>query len=158
MSAELKIDDRCHYTYADGRRCRMLRANDHPSLCLQHLRQQLQPQPDPGAVAAELLGLIEDFSTAAAVNKALGKLFAMVAGDRIPPRNAALLVYICQLLLTPFPPWRMKSPPRRATPAGSTCCVGPCITCAVPSRPAWGMQLSNASSKLIATPSAPRAR
>ena len=103
MSAELKIDDRCHHTSASGRRCRMLRTNDHPSLCLQHLRQQLQPQPDPGAVAAELLGLIEDFSTATAINKALGRLFAMVAGDRIPPRNAALLVYICQLLLNTLP-------------------------------------------------------
>ncbi len=103
MSAELKVDDRCHYTSASGRRCRMLRTNDHPSLCLQHLRQQLQPQPDPGAVAAELLGLIEDFSTATAINKALGRLFAMVAGDRIPPRNAALLVYICQLLLNTLP-------------------------------------------------------
>ncbi len=57
---------------------------------------------------------------------------------------------------SPSRPWRMKSPPRRAIPAGSTCCVGLCITCAVPSPPAWAMQLSSASSKLIATPSAPR--
>ncbi len=102
MSAELKIDDRCHFTYADGRRCRMLRMDGHASLCREHLRQHLQPEPEP-SIAAELLGSINDFSTATAINKALGRLFAMVAGGRIPPRNAALLTYISQLLLTTLP-------------------------------------------------------
>ncbi len=81
----------------------MLRTNDHPSLCLQHLRQQLQPQPDPNVVAAELLSSIDEFKTATAINRALGRLFFMVAADRIPPRNAALLAYISQLLLNTLP-------------------------------------------------------
>jgi len=80
----------------------MLRTNDHASLCLQHLRH-LRPQPDPNIVAAELLGLIDDFKTATAINRALGRLFFMVAADRIPPRNAALLAYISQLLLNTLP-------------------------------------------------------
>ena len=102
MSAELKIDDRCHHTSASGRRCRMLRTNDHPSLCPQH-RQQLQPGPDPETVAAELLGSIDEFKTATAINRALGRLFAMLAANRIPPRNAAILAYIGQLLLNTLP-------------------------------------------------------
>ena len=103
MSAELQLDDRCHYTSTSGRRCRMLRTNDHPSLCLQHQRQHLQPLTDPKTVAVELLGAIRDFKTATAVNQALARLFALVASNRIPPRNAAILAYICQLLLNTLP-------------------------------------------------------
>jgi len=103
MSAELQLDNRCQHTSANGRRCRMLRMEDHPSLCLEHRRQQLQPHTDPQTVAAELLGSIEDFKTATAVNQALGRLFALAAANRIPPRNAAILAYICQLLLNTLP-------------------------------------------------------
>jgi hypothetical protein len=80
----------------------MLRMEDHPSLCPQH-RQQLQPETDPKTIATELLRSIEDFKTATAVNHALGRLFALLAGNRIPPRNAAILAYICQLLLNTLP-------------------------------------------------------
>ncbi len=104
MPTELQLNNRCQHTSANGRRCRMLRMNDHPSLCLQHQRQQqLQTETAPETVAAELLGSIEDFQTAAAVNQTLGRLFALTAADRIPPRNAAILAYICQLLLNTLP-------------------------------------------------------
>ncbi len=105
MSAELQIDNRCHFTSASGRRCRMLRTNGHASLCSQHLRRELQPapQPAPELVAAELLGPIQDFTTATAINQVLGRLLALLAAQRIPPRNAAILAYICQLLLTTLP-------------------------------------------------------
>ncbi len=103
MPGKLQLDNRCQHTSASGRRCRMLRMEHHPSLCPQHRRQQLQPDTDPQTVAAELLRSIEDFKTATAVNHALGRLFAMLAGNRIPPRNAAILAYICQLLLNTLP-------------------------------------------------------
>jgi hypothetical protein len=77
----------------------MPRTDGHPSLCLQHQRQQLRRESHPETIAAELLGPIEDFKTATAVNQALGRLFALAADNRIPPRNAAILAYICQLLL-----------------------------------------------------------
>jgi len=99
MSKKPQLDNRCQHTSADGRRCRMRRMNGDPALCPQHRRQLLRGDTDPGAVAAELLGSIEDFKTAAAVNLALGRLFVMLAGNRIPPRNAAVLAYIGQLLL-----------------------------------------------------------
>ena len=83
MSAELQLDNRCHHTSADGRRCRMLRREGDPSLCPEHRRQQLQPETNPATVAVELLGSIEDFQSATAINQALGRLFALLAGNRI---------------------------------------------------------------------------
>ncbi len=100
MSKKSQLDNRCRHTSADGRRCRMRRMNGDPALCPQHRRQDLLAGTDPKSVADELLGSMEDFKTAAAVNQALGKLFLMLAGNRIPPRNAAVLAYICQLLLS----------------------------------------------------------
>ena len=83
MSAELQLDNRCHHTSADGRRCHMLRREGDPSLCPEHRRQQLQPEMAPETVAAELLGSIEDFQSATAINQALGQLFALLAGNCI---------------------------------------------------------------------------
>ncbi len=103
MSAELQLDNRCHHTSADGRRCRMLRGEGDPSLCPEHRRQQFPPHLAPEAVAAELLGSIEDFQSATAVNQVLGRLFALVASQRIPPRHAVVLAYIGQLLLSSIP-------------------------------------------------------
>ena len=103
MSEELPQDNRCQHKTASGRRCRLLRIDGDPSLCHHHRRQHLDPATDPESVAADLLGSIEDFKTATAVNQALGRLFALVAGNRIAPRNAAVLAYIAQLLLTTLP-------------------------------------------------------
>ncbi len=77
----------------------MLRMQGDASPCYQR-RRQLQPETRPETVTADLLGSIEDFKTATAVNRALGRLFALVAGNRISPRHAAVLAYIAQLLST----------------------------------------------------------
>jgi hypothetical protein len=42
---------------------------------------------------------LTELNTTTAVNHALGKLFSLVAENRIPARNAAVLAYIGQLLL-----------------------------------------------------------
>ncbi len=105
MSEQLRHDNpdnRCQHTSAAGRRCRMPRMQGDASFCYQH-RWQLQPQTHPETVAAELLGSIQDFKTATAVNQALRRLFTLVAGNRIPPRHAAVLAYIAQLLFTTLP-------------------------------------------------------
>src|SRR5712692_9321444 len=78
-----------------GRPCCMLRMQGDASPCYQR-RRQLQPETRPETVTADLLGSIEDFKTATAVNRALGRLFALVAGNRISPRHAAVLAYIAQ--------------------------------------------------------------
>jgi hypothetical protein len=89
----------CQFPFADGRKCRMLRYQDHPTLCLFHARQEEQ------LLASERLGaelsasLTGNFLTATDINFVLGKLFTALAQNRIPPRNAATLAYIGQLLL-----------------------------------------------------------
>ncbi len=98
-----KQDHRCQHTTADGRRCHMPRLNDDASLCLDHRQREQQllhaGSVDAETLAAELLGSFKDFKTTTAVNHALGKLFALLAKNRIPVRNAAVLAYIGQLLL-----------------------------------------------------------
>ncbi len=108
-----KQDDRCQHTTADGRRCRTSRMNQHSSLCLQHGQRQQEllhadsvcagsvyvESGDANVLAAELLGPCEEFKSATAINHVLGKLFALLAKNRIPTRNAAILAYIGQVLL-----------------------------------------------------------
>ncbi|MGH9744405.1 MAG: hypothetical protein ACRD51_18850 [Candidatus Acidiferrum sp.] len=89
----------CQFSFADGRRCRMLHSDGHPSLCLFHARaeQQLLESHQLGAeIASTISG---EFSTATDINFVLGKLFTAVAQNRVPTRNAALLAYIGQLML-----------------------------------------------------------
>ena len=58
---------------------------------------------DSKSVSEELIGDLDDFRTSHAINEVLGKLFILVAQNRIPLRNASALSYICQLLLTSTP-------------------------------------------------------
>ena len=98
----------CQFPFADGRRCRMLRASGHPSLCLFHARdeQQLVESTQLGAeLAASLSGR---FLTATDINFVLGKLFTALAQNRIPARNAAILAYIGQLMLHAIPTIRQE--------------------------------------------------
>jgi len=90
-------DSRCEYVSADGRRCRNLRVPGRSRFCLSHAQQE-QQYLDAENVAAEILGPLDSFRTHIAVNHALGKLFSLLAKNRIPVRNAAVLAYIAQLL------------------------------------------------------------
>jgi hypothetical protein len=89
----------CQFQFADGRKCRMLRRDDHATLCVFHARAERQ------LLQSETLGPLlskspsGEFLTAADVNHVLGKLFAAIAEDRLPPRNAATLAFVGQLLL-----------------------------------------------------------
>jgi hypothetical protein len=53
--------------------------------------------------AAELAPLSGEFRTATDVNHALGRLFTLLAENRIPRRNAVALGYLAQLLLQTLP-------------------------------------------------------
>lgn len=90
--------DLCQYPYADGRRCRMLRHASHPSLCHFHSREERQLL-EFDRLGDELASLTGEFKTVSDVNHVIGRLFKLVAKNRIPPRNAALLAYLAQLLL-----------------------------------------------------------
>ena len=83
-----------------------LSAASKSSLATPHTSFGTAPAATPGRdtdadadVSADLLGPVEDFRTAAAVNHALGKLLILLAGNRISPRRGAVLAYTCQLLL-----------------------------------------------------------
>jgi hypothetical protein len=79
------------------------------NFCSEHARQEEthQQTPDPETLAAELLGGIEHFATADAVNHFLGNLVKQLARKRIARRDAIALAYLCQLLLNSLPPmWK----------------------------------------------------
>ncbi|MHB8500837.1 MAG: hypothetical protein ACYDHE_07825, partial [Candidatus Acidiferrales bacterium] len=59
--------------------------------------QLLQSQRLGDEISASLNG---DFLTATDINHVLGKLFIAVAQDRVPPRKAAILTYLGQVLLS----------------------------------------------------------
>jgi hypothetical protein len=92
-------ENRCSHVDAAGRRCRTPRCDNHPSLCLNHARGELLKFQNRQNFAPELLGPIENFQSAAAVNHALGRLFVLLGANRIHTRQAAVLAYICQLML-----------------------------------------------------------
>src|ERR1700693_3336196 len=97
-------EDRCQFIRAEGKGCRMRRSDAHDTLCTYHARQEeKQRNPDPEALAAELLGPVKEFNTSASVNYVLGKLLRLVVTQRITSRDAAVTAYICQLLLQSIP-------------------------------------------------------
>ena len=104
------VTTRCQFPFSDGRKCRMLRSPHHPSFCAFHARQELQlleSQRLGGEISASLNG---DFLTATDINHVLGKLFIAVAQDRIPPRKAAALTYLGQVLLSSLPHVKREFP------------------------------------------------
>ena len=89
-------DPRCQYRKSDGKRCRTLRATDHPEFCAHHAGWLKDGEP-PEDLATELLGPFGDLRTAAAINYAIGRLVLLVARRRISTREAGTLGYLYQL-------------------------------------------------------------
>ncbi len=113
MSPKQHSDRQCHYQNARGQRCNMMIDQNHrpangdsrPTLCAYHAGRlrATSPAVDPEVLAADLLGDIEDFSTARSVNLFLGNLARQLARKRIARRDAIALAYISQLLLNSLP-------------------------------------------------------
>ncbi len=101
ISKTKKRDTRCAHVSADGRRCRLQRSANR-RYCLSHWNSR-QEYANAKRISKQLLGSLDQFKTANSINQALGKLFALVAKDRIPTRHANLLAYISQLLLQSLP-------------------------------------------------------
>jgi hypothetical protein len=89
----------------NGRRCRLPVTDEATGLCFRHfeLRNGYGVPPDPEVVADELLGSIEDFSSADSINLFLGNLVKQLARKRIARPDAIALAYIGQLLLNSLP-------------------------------------------------------
>jgi hypothetical protein len=99
------VDNRCQYNSSSGRRCRNLAARDTSrasglsNFCVSH--SQLEQQYiNTKSVTKELLGDMDNFRTAVAVNDVLGRLFVLQAENRIPIRNAMALSYTAQVILS----------------------------------------------------------
>jgi hypothetical protein len=112
-AASTTIDHHCQHISPKGNRCHMLIDNHHrpangsnrPALCAYHADRLKASVPvvDPEVLAADLLGEIDDFSTAGSVNLFLGNLVKQLARKRIARRDAIALAYISQLLLNSLP-------------------------------------------------------
>ena len=109
MSPKRNTNQECQYTNSRGHRCHMLIDETHrpangakrSSLCAYHANRLSASAPpvEPEVLAADLLGDIDDFSTAGSVNLFLGNLVKQLARKRIARRDAIALAYLSQLLL-----------------------------------------------------------
>lgn len=97
-SSRSSNSNRCSYCTSDNRRCAMLRHNSHPALCLFHAREERRIL-EADRVGNELATLTGEFRTTTDINHALGKLWNMLAHDRISRKRAATMAYIAALLL-----------------------------------------------------------
>jgi hypothetical protein len=83
------------------------RSGSRNLFCAFHAKQEMQVY-DAKAVSREILGPLDDFRSACAINRVLGKLFTVTVEDRIPIRNAAVLAAIAQLMLRTLQPLRKE--------------------------------------------------
>ena len=98
----------CHFSFSDGRRCRMLRHRDHPGLCPFHSREERQ-RIESERIGTELAAtLTGNYLTATDINHVLGKVFTALAQDRITIRKAKALCYAAQLMLTSLQSVRLE--------------------------------------------------
>jgi hypothetical protein len=95
--------NQCTHINGAGRRCRMILAPDHDTLCAHHLQQHIANQPDPETLAAELLESTGNLNTADRVNALLANVVKQLARQRIDRRDALAIGYLAQLLLSTVP-------------------------------------------------------
>jgi len=98
-----QISNQCTHINAAGRRCRMLVAPTHDTLCAHHLQQHIAAQPNPEILAAELLESTGNLNTADRVNALLANVTKVLARQRIDRRDALAIGYLAQLLLNTVP-------------------------------------------------------
>ena len=101
LNKSLSDPNRCQHSYPSGRRCRMPASDLHAGLCAQHFRQRLAREE--ADLSTALVGELKKFETAGEVNDVLSRLLILVSQDRVSPRRAAVIAYICNLLLRSVP-------------------------------------------------------
>ena len=94
--------NKCLRQFSDGRSCRMLRKNGHPTLCIFHAREE-QQLLESDKLAAEFASLSGKLNTVTDINHVLGKVFTALAEKRISHQTAATFGYLGQLLLQSIP-------------------------------------------------------
>jgi len=97
-------EDRCQFTFSDGRRCR----NQSAQLCIDHASKRQRNHCAEAAShavldAPELAALCADLTTATNINRALTHVFLLMAQGRISQKQAVAFGYLTQLLLQTVP-------------------------------------------------------
>lgn len=101
-SAPAAIEDlRCKFSFSDGRQCRMPRAAHHAYLCAHHASKEAAAA---GATSfPELEALCADLTTAANINRAVSRVFLLLAQGRMTERQALSFAALARLLLRTLP-------------------------------------------------------
>jgi hypothetical protein len=86
-----RSNDRCSFTFADGRHCRTPRQTDHPYLCSFHARKEAQALAGQEAGKDIAYHLSGSYVSACDLSSALGRLFAAVAQGQVKPKTASTL-------------------------------------------------------------------
>jgi hypothetical protein len=101
---------RCRYRTSTGRRCRSRASGATSRLCPRHTASEARLD-SADLTAALASGRDHSFQSAECINDSLGKLFTLLAADRISPRRAAVLAYIGSLLLRSLPAIEKENAP-----------------------------------------------
>lgn len=92
---------RCQHRYPSRRRCRLPVSDPRIGLCANHARE-LQ-QRELADLSSVLVGQMTKFDTSDDINDVLSRLLILTSQDRVSPRRAAVIAYICNLLLRSVP-------------------------------------------------------
>jgi hypothetical protein len=92
---------RCQHRFPSRRRCRLPVSNPRTGLCANHARQ-LQ-QRELADLSSALVGQMTKFDTSDDINDVLSRLLILTSQDRVSSRRAAVIAYICNLLLRSIP-------------------------------------------------------
>lgn len=108
----LQDPSRCHYRYANGRRCCLPGLPAKSGFCLRHYNRQVAAglaralsllTNDFEDLSTELVCGIDEFRSAEDINHVLGELYKLLAANKISPRRGAVMAYTCSLLLRTLP-------------------------------------------------------
>ena len=92
---------RCQHRFPSRRRCRLPISDPRTGLCANHARE-LQ-QRELADLSSALVGQMTKFDTSDDINDVLSRLLILTSQDRVSPRRAAVIAYICNLLLRSIP-------------------------------------------------------
>ena len=92
----------CQQRTPSGRRCRMAVSDPVSGLCSKHFADR-QRELDQADLAPALIGDVQEFRDAVAINHSLGELYKLQARNKVSPRRAAVMAYTASLLLRTLP-------------------------------------------------------
>ncbi len=93
---------RCQHRTSTGKRCRLRVVDSRSGLCFRHA-SQASNRLDEADVRSALAGELAEFQSAHDINEFLSRLLLMLSENRVSPRRAAVLAYVCNLLLRTLP-------------------------------------------------------